>query len=185
MELVINPLTSTGHTRSSIKRVPFNCGDKHYHEALDNYLKRLAWKNHEDGIAKTFIASPRENTREVLGYYSSSMSLIDFQSIPEKFQDALPGYPVPAMLIGRLAVDKSAQKQGVGKRLLRHAYETLDDVFHKVGVYAIRVDAKDEDAKRYYVEKRGFQELTEMHLGVFLLASTVREAVAIYRSKLD
>ena len=70
------------------------------------------------------------------------------------------------MLLGRLAVDKSFQGLGIGKSLLRHAFESAVEVSNKTGIYAIYTQAKDEDAKKYY-QKRGFIEFQDQPLSLF------------------
>jgi len=54
----------------------------------------------------------------VIGYYSVSMDKIEFQSLPEGHRRGLPRYPVPAMLVGKLAVDRGMQGRGLGRELL-------------------------------------------------------------------
>ncbi|WP_442933093.1 GNAT family N-acetyltransferase [Microcoleus sp. herbarium7] len=61
------------------------------------------------------------------------------------------------MLVGKLAVDRSMQGRGLGKRLLRHALENALNLSQNMGIYAVRVDAIDEQAKEFY-KKCGFLE---------------------------
>jgi hypothetical protein len=44
------------------------------------------------------------------------------------------------------------------------------------GCLAVLVDAKDDHAKRYYMD-RGFQEMSEDSLRLFVLVDTVRKHV--------
>ena len=169
MAVCIYPLENTGHTRSSIKNLEFNCSDKIVYQELDRYLKLLAWKNNEIGIARTFVACSEDNTRNILGYYTSSMSLIELKDLPDEVRKKLPGYPVPALLIGKFAVHKLAQNQAIGKELLKHAFETAIEVSQKVAVFAIKVDAKDEEAKQYYL-KKGFLPLEDKSLGLYIVS---------------
>jgi GNAT superfamily N-acetyltransferase len=178
----IHPLEETGHTRSSIKNISFNCGEKDIYRELDRYLKLWAWKNNEIGIAKTFVACSKEDTKKIIGYYSSSMSLIDLSNLPKDSKDKLPGYPIPSLLIGKFAIDKSLHKKGVGKELLKHAFKTALEISQKVGVFAVKVDAKDEEAKQYYL-KNGFLPLEDKPLGLYIPISTLKAAKAEQRAK--
>lgn len=93
----------------------FDCG----YEALNDYLKKYARQNHFKGIAKTFVAiSSLENDLQIKGYYIISASIIEFKSLPQQYQKKLPKYPIPTLLIGKLAVDKNIKGQGLGTDLL-------------------------------------------------------------------
>ncbi|MDF5735047.1 MULTISPECIES: hypothetical protein [unclassified Nostoc] len=52
------------------------------------------------------------------GYYTVSASVIEYESLPKSDQSGMPTYPIPVMLIGRLAVDNSVKGQGLGGKLL-------------------------------------------------------------------
>ena len=94
-----------------IHREDFDCGI----DELNDYLKKYARQNARKGIAKTFVAIADIETRIVLGYYSVSMDKIEFESLPTEYRRKIPRYPLPAMLIGKLAVDISIQGRGLGK----------------------------------------------------------------------
>ena len=185
MEWSIIPLDSPGYNRSSLNKAIFNCGEKEKYRDLDRYLKQLAWKNNEIGLAKTFVASLEEDRKRIIGYYSVSMSLIETKALPDDIKKSLPGFPIPAMLIGKLAVDKSAQGIGVGKSLLKHAFQSAIEVSQRVGIYAIRIDAKDKESKKYYVEKRGFLQLNNTSLEIFIPMVTVKKMVQLTQESSD
>lgn len=88
------------------------------------------------------------------------------------------GFPkrIPALLIGRLAVDKSMQCFGIGKNLLRHAFESAVEVADNTGIYAVYTQAKDEESKQYY-QKRGFIEFQDKPLSLFLPIETIKKAI--------
>ncbi|KYC38310.1 hypothetical protein WA1_38940 [Scytonema hofmannii PCC 7110] len=174
MSWIVSPLNCTGHTRSSLKKILFNCGSDEGDIQLNNYLKQYAWINHESGLSKTFVAHSSEDSKNIVGYYSSSMSNIEPSGLPDNLKNTLPAYPIPVMLIGKLAVDQQHQSLGVGKRLLKHAIETVLLISDYIGVYAIRIDSKNEKAKKYYVEKRGFLSLQDS-LTVILPLSVLKK----------
>ena len=107
MDILINPLTST------VDRKEFNCGIKE----LNQYLARYALQNDKKKIGRTFVAVSGDNPTRVLGYYTVSMAQIELQDLPPELKKGLPRYPVPAMRIGMLAVDLSAQGKGIGNFL--------------------------------------------------------------------
>ena len=127
-------------------RKRFDCGSA----ALNEYLDRYARQNHESGGAKTFVAvSPAEPAR-VLGLYSISPGAIEWARVPAKVTKHLGRYEVPVFRIGRLAVDRSVQGQGLGSDLLLAAGERALTVAAEVGGVALAIDAKDERAARWY-----------------------------------
>ena len=96
------------------QRKNFDCG----YPSLNQYLKKYARQNHQKGMAKTFVATRPDLPLKVDGYYTISSSIIEFAFFPESYQQRMPKYPIPAALIGRLAVDNPAKGQGLGTELL-------------------------------------------------------------------
>lgn len=95
-------------------------------------------------------------------------------------EEDISGFPsnIPAFLIGKLAVDLEAQNCGIGKSLLRHAFESAVEISEKTGVYAVWTQAIDQEAKQYYVEKRGFLEFKDESLSVYLPIETIKRAIS-------
>nr|WP_199300628.1 GNAT family N-acetyltransferase [Coleofasciculus sp. FACHB-542] len=135
-------------------------------------MKQYAGQNDRKGIAKTFVAILKEDGNEVVGYYTISMSSITFDSLPEQLRKRLPRYPVPAMLIGQLAVDTSMQGRGLGKRLLMDALSKGVRLADEVGIFAVRVDALDDESKQFYL-KYGFVPLIDYEFSLFLPMATI------------
>lgn len=134
----------------SFKKDNFDCGI----EELNTYLKKYASQNDRKNISKTFIAT-KEKENIVLGYYSVSMAEIEFDTLPVIYKNRLPRYPIPAMRIGRLAVDKKSQGQNLGEELLIHALKNAVNISSSVGLFAVIVDAKNENAVKFY-KRYGF-----------------------------
>ena len=118
---------SSAHDRGS-----FDCGE----QALDEYPRRYAGQHDRKGSARTYVAVERGGTA-VNGYYTMSSGAVSFEIVPEK----LPRLPVPVVLLGRLAVDRTAQEHGLGAVLLIHALKRAVDVSGQLGVHAVAVDA--------------------------------------------
>jgi hypothetical protein len=150
------------------QRENFDCG----YPSLNDYLKKYARQNHERGIAKTFVAIPQSNSLRIDGYYTLSASIIEFKSLPESYQKGIPTYPIPALLIGKLAVDNSVKGQGLGGELLVNALLRAVRASQEIGIFAVRVDAIDLKAKEFYL-KHEFIPFSERTLFLFLPMKTI------------
>ncbi len=153
-------------------RKRFDCGVPD----LNEYLSRYARQNHESGGAKTFVAvSPAEPAR-VLGFYSISPGSIEFARVPANLTRKLGRYDVPVFRLGRLAVDRSMQGQGLGGDLLLASGERALAVASQVGGVALAIDAKDDKAARWY-ERFGALPLLDDPLKLILPLGVVADAI--------
>ena len=150
------------------QRTHFDCG----YPILNDYLKKYARQNHEKGIAKTFVAIPQSQSSQIDGYYTVSASVIEFTSLPKSHQKAMPTYPIPAILIGKLAVDNSVKGQGLGEELLVDALFRAVKTAQEIGIFAVRVDAIDSKAKEFYL-KYEFIPFQDQPLSLFLPIKTI------------
>ena len=155
--LVIEPL-NRNHNRSA-----FNCGI----ESLDRYLKHQANQDTKRRVSRLFVVRSRQDETRVLGYYTLSTLSIDLSVLPEKLAKKLPKHPIPAALIGRLAVDVSAQGKGIGKMLLSNAIKRTLAISDDIAIYAIVVDAINEEAESFYMQY-GFAHLASEGKRLFL-----------------
>jgi ribosomal protein S18 acetylase RimI-like enzyme len=155
--LVIAPLNPK-HDRTG-----FQCGV----ETLDRYFKKQATQDIKRRISRIFVATEPDNPKVVIGYYTLSTLSIELNQLPEKMARKLPKHPVPAALIGRLAVSNAAQGQGVGKMLLADAIKRTLAVSDQVAIYALVVDAINENAVGFY-EQFGFTRLSDDSPRLFL-----------------
>ena len=153
-------------------RKRFDCGAPE----LDAYLVRYARQNHQSGGAKTFVAvSPAEPSR-VLGFYTISPGAIEFARVPADLTRKLGRYDVPVFRLGRLAVDRTMQGQGLGGELLLAAGERVLAVATEVGGVALAIDAKDAAAARWY-QRFGALSLLDDPLKLVLPLAVVAEAI--------
>jgi len=142
-EFSIQPLDRVRHNRAA-----FSCGV----EALDNYLKKQANQDLEKRVAAVFILTP--DGRTIAGFYTLSQYSIIPEHLPVEVvrELRLPKYrELPATLLGRLAVSNFFKGQGLGKILLVDALERALHHSRFVASIAVVVDAKDEDAKAFYL----------------------------------
>ncbi|HEY9700870.1 MAG TPA: GNAT family N-acetyltransferase, partial [Allocoleopsis sp.] len=107
----------------------FDCG----YPVLNDYLKKYARQNHEKGIAKTYVAIPQSKSLKIDGFYTVNASVIEYESLPQSYQKGIPTYPIPAILIGKLAVDKSVKGQGLGGELLVDALLRTVKISQEIG----------------------------------------------------
>lgn len=130
----------------------FRCG-KH---PLDDYFARHAVTNDREGIGRAYVLRRSEHDDpvlpRVLGYYTLSMALVKSQQAAKAVAKKLPRYPMPVALIGRLAVDERARGRRVGEALLIDALRRVVDASALLGCIGVLVDAKDEDAERFYAK---------------------------------
>ena len=108
--------------------------------------------------------------RQVAGYYTLTAAGVALDALAPDIVRKLPRYPVvPAALLGRLAVDRHYQGKGPGSVLLANAVLRIAGA--EMGVFALLVDAKDDDAQRFY-EHYGFAllpgEMRRLYLPIAL-----------------
>ena len=127
-------------------RRTFSCGV----EALDRYLQRQAGQDLRRGIANVFVAVDAEAPQRILGFFTLSATVIATGDLPPALARRLPRQPVPAALIGRLAVDQSVARHGLGGALLAYAIETAMSAAKAVAMWAVAVDPIDEAARQFY-----------------------------------
>ncbi len=131
----------------------FSCGS----DALDKWFQRIAKQHLSKGISRTYVAESPADHRIVLGFYSLTVGEAQTEDLPASIAKTLPR-KIPIVLLGRLAVAKSAQGQGLGGLLLVDALKRTVRVSTQVGIAAILVDAKDAHAETFY-QHFGFQPL--------------------------
>lgn len=162
--LRIEPLAN--HSRAA-----FSCGQPD----LDDWFRRRAGQDQRRNISRVFVAV--DDALGVVGFYSLSTFSFGFDDLPPELGRRLPRYgDIPAVLIGRLARDERVRGQGVGELLLADAIVRILSAARSVAVFAIVVDAKDEDAAAFY-ERYGFQRFPSRPLRLFLPASTAAAAL--------
>ena len=154
-------------------REKFDCAS----EPLNAFLKQTARQHAVRGISQTFVMVDEQaaEPKPVLGFFSLNICQVKSESLSPEEAKKLPRH-VSGVRLGRLAVAKDHQRQGIGKKLLVAAMEKFMEIFSRAGGIGLFVDAKDQEAKRYY-ERFGFVSLTANELELFLPVKTIQEAV--------
>jgi GNAT superfamily N-acetyltransferase len=127
----------------------FDCGEAE----LDDWLRRRALVNQLGGASRTFVVTDADNV--VRGYYALAASAISHELALGRIKRNMPD-PVPAIVLGRLAVDRQAQGIQLGGALLKDAQQRVAGIAEQAGVRAILVHALHEHAQRFY-EHYGFE----------------------------
>ncbi len=157
--MIVAPLNDS-HDRSR-----FDCGEP----SLNSYLRQYASQQQRKGFGRTYVAT-EPNSAIIKGYYTITSGSVAFDLVPEN----VPRHPVPVVLLARLAVDRSTHGQGVGQFLLLDAMRRTLAVADQLGVYALAVDAINEQARAFY-KKHDFKELADDALHLYLPLKLIRK----------
>lgn len=156
----------------TIARDAFDCGEP----ALNHYLQQLAGQHSRKNVSRTFVAIADD---VVKGFYSLSMAESQLEDLPTATRKKLPPqYPVPVARLSRLAVDKTCQGQRMGELLLMNALARCARIAGEIGTVGIIVDAKHEQAQRFYL-KYGFTPYTTKPLTLFIPMQTVMPSLPV------
>lgn len=154
-------LLAAQHVRSG-----FDCGDG----ALNDFLQRQSGQLARKGYGKTYVALAADGVK-VIGFVTLSVGQVETTQLPSSLK--LSRYPAPVLRIGRLAVDRAAQGQGVGQQLMAFALQLSLEFSQQVGLYAVTVDAKYEQAKAFYTAL-GFTATLDDPLCLYLPIATLK-----------
>ena len=144
----------------------FDCGAP----ALNDYLHKYAWQNHQNRSARTYVTT-REH--RVVGYYTLAAGSVRREDTPPRVAKGQANYPVPIILLARLAVDRSEQGKGLGAALLKDALLRAAQAADIVGCRAVLVHAKDQHAQAFY-RKYGFEPSPVDELHLYLLMKDIK-----------
>lgn len=149
-------------------RTAFSCGV----EPLDRYFRDQAGQEMRRNVAAVFVLRVLDSSA-VAGYYTLSAMSLEPTELPLDLIKRLPRYPtLPALLIGRLAVDRRYQGQGIGRALLMSALSRSLNLRSEVGAIGVVVDAKDDVARQFYAYY-GFQPFLNRPYRLFLPMKTI------------
>lgn len=140
---------------------------------LDDYLRQYAGQHTRKNMGRTFVAVTPDETR-VLGYYTLAASSVSFEHAPDELIKKLPRYPLPTALLGKLAVDESVQRRGLGAFLLVDALRRVVEISGQLAVVAVEVHAIDARASTFYA-RYGFQVFRDQPSHLFLSLATIKK----------
>jgi GNAT superfamily N-acetyltransferase len=151
---------------SSHDRGSFDCGI----EPLNVYLKQYALQNQKKGIVRNYVTCL---DRRVVGYYSLAYGSVAQTEAPAAITKGIGKYPIPVMVLARLAVDVREKGRGVGQALLKNAVLRTLQAADIAGLKAIFVQAKNQEARQFY-EKHGFISSPHDPLHLFFALDALR-----------
>ena len=143
-----------------LDRSPFSCGEPD----LDEWLKVQAGQQERANNTRTFLAVEE---LKVIGYYATTAYRLGLDEVAAMYGVGRRAYPIPAVLLARLAVDAGSQGSGVGSRLLLHALRQVATASRYVGFEVLVVHAINRDAVTFYAQ-RGFTQFEDHDLHLFL-----------------
>jgi GNAT superfamily N-acetyltransferase len=121
----------------------FDCGKA----SLDDWLIRRARQAQTSGSAKTFVVA---DGRRVAGYFSLAVGQVDSVEAPERIRKGMGQYPIPVILLARLAVDRAYQGQGIGVGMLQDAIRRTLMIAEQAGIRALLTHPIDAEAEAFY-----------------------------------
>lgn len=139
---------------------------------LDEWLRRYTGQNRRRDTAATWVIADRDDV--VVAYASVAMTAIDRSAAPDALAKGAPD-PVPALLLGRLAVDQRYASLGVGTALAVHVLATAVELNEKAACRAVVVTAINEQARTWW-ERFGFRPFAPDEpdqLDLYLLTSEI------------
>lgn len=145
----------------------FDCGTP----ALNRFLERYALQNQQADASRTFVALEGQ---EVIGFYTLVVGEVAHADAPPRIIKGLARYPVPVMVLARLAVASGRQGHGVGAGLLKDALLRILAAADHAGIRAVAVHATDDAARAFY-ERFDFEQSPTDPYHLLLLMKDVRE----------
>ncbi|MGZ4288935.1 MAG: GNAT family N-acetyltransferase [Solirubrobacteraceae bacterium] len=142
-------------------------------EALDRWLHRYAGQSERRDAARTFVIT---DAGVVIGYYALLAGELDHAQATERTRKGMSlHYPIPVVILARLAVDHRHQNRGLGATLLRDALRRVTLASEQLGVRAVVVHAIDQPAARFY-EHFGFRALSATPRTLMVTLAELRAA---------
>ncbi|MGL4744285.1 MAG: GNAT family N-acetyltransferase [Dermatophilaceae bacterium] len=146
--------------------------------SLDRYLTNRALANHVAGHARCYVCV-EGGTDTVIGYYTLSAVAVavavSHAELPGRVRRNAPD-PVPAVLLGRLAIATKCQGAGLGRLLVRDAILSTLAAADRVGVRMVLVHALHERAAGFYWSS-GFAPSPTDPLHLYLLLADARRSL--------
>jgi GNAT superfamily N-acetyltransferase len=146
----------------------FDCGQP----SLNDFLRTLVGQYEKRNLGRTYVAV-RGSDSQVYGYYTIASGAVAFDHLPAEAAKKPPRHPLPVVLVARLAVDRVAQGQRLGEKLLLDALARSVELSDQLGIHAVVVDAIDQQAKAFY-QKYRFIPLLDSEFHLYLPITTVR-----------
>lgn len=146
----------------------FDCGVP----ALDDWLRRRARQNQSGGASRTFVINSEHG---VIGYYALASSCVAQSIASGRIKRNMPD-PIPVVVLGRLAVDRSQHGRGLGRGMFVDAALRVLNAANEIGIRGILVHAISEEAKKFYLAL-GFEPSPIEPMTLMVTLSDIRAAL--------
>tara|TARA_R110001592_G_scaffold15640_1_gene67789 strand:+ start:387 stop:896 length:510 start_codon:yes stop_codon:yes gene_type:complete len=145
----------------------FDCGQA----ALNSWLLRHALQAQGSGSARTYVITEEER---LAGYFSLTVGQVDAADAPARVSKGMGRFPIPVMVLSRLAVALQDQGRGVGVGMLQEAIRRTVAIAEQAGVRAMLVHPIDDNADRFY-RRFGFEASPIREQQLLLLMKDARK----------
>lgn len=164
-------VTIVSFDRARVRKCDFECGKPD----LDDWLHQYAGQQERSDNTRTFLAISPDD-KSVVGYYAMTTYVIGLDELSEEHGMGKRRYPIPAVLLARLAVDRRWQGRGLGSLLLISALKEIATASQSIGFEVVVVDAIDDEAATFYA-KRGFRLFARHRRKLFLTLKELRNTL--------
>ena len=149
----------------------FDCGV----ESLNHYLTHRALADQSAGKSRSYVIARAGRVR---GYFSLAAGSIEPEDATLRAAKGQGGHPVPAILLGRLAVDSVEQGRGLGEALLLEVLMKAAAAAQTIGARVVLVHAIDEAARSFYLAY-GFEQSPTHPLHLMMLMKDIRKSLGL------
>lgn len=151
----------------------FDCGSV----AQTEWLRKYALQSHAGRTSRVYVVR-RTTDDVVVGYYALVAGSVQKAHAPIRVTQGAGGYDIPVIILARLAVDLTEQRQGLGRALLVDAFRRVEAIADQVGARALLIHAQDEAARGWYLRWARFETSPTDPLHLLLLIKDLRKALS-------
>jgi GNAT superfamily N-acetyltransferase len=134
------------------ERNTFDCG----RDSLNQWFRRHAWHNQEANVTRTSVICDAASSA-IAGFVALSAGQIERAHLPKSAQRDRPD-PIPALLLGQLAVDRQYQGSGCARSLMLFALTTAVRFSEEIECFGVLTHPLDDQVRAFY-SRVGFEAL--------------------------
>ena len=153
----------------------FDCGKP----GLNDWLVRHARQSQTTGSTKTYVVVDGER---VAGYYSLTVGQIDTLEASERVRRGMGAYPIPVVILARMAVARQDQGRGIGVGMLQDAIRRTLAIAEQAGVRALLTHPINDEASHFYL-RFGFEASPVRKLQLLLLLKDARKVLVSIKQR--
>jgi GNAT superfamily N-acetyltransferase len=150
----------------------FDCGS----DAQTEWLREHALQSHRGGMGRVVIVR-RLIDDVVVGFYALTTGSVLHADAPRRLTQGSGAYDIPVILLTRLGVDLSEQGAGLGRALVKNAFQRVERISREVGVKALLIHAENDEALGFYDRIANFDPSPSDPMHLLLLMKDLRKAM--------